>query len=787
MNSLRLLEFDRIRERLAEKCSYQAAASQALALEPIDDTSVLVRTGKQVAELMRFLSEGFHVPGIGVADVDSAFAQVRIEGGVAELEALHAIRRLVDSIDQWRRFFAALTERGDDLSVFAELNRQDDLLPRLRDELHLLISDDGSLNEDAIPEVRQLRGAITEVRGEIRTTAAALIRHQRDVYREDLPTIRDGRIVLPLRADFRGRVNGIIHEASGSGDTLFVEPEGLVDLNNRGVRLEAEVHAAIHRRLRALSVLVRESLVDLEECATRLGKLDLLAARARYGVETRGSVLAFGSGVDLREARHPLLGESCVPLTIQFDADTRLLVLSGPNTGGKTVLLKTLGLLAVMNQCSIPIPAAADSSLPIFSDFAVSIGDEQSIDAALSTFSAHVYSLASIASQAGSHSLVLLDELAGGTDPEEGAALAMGLIDFLLARRATILVTTHLTVLKHYGYTRSGATNAAMEFDETTHLPTYRVVAGRPGSSHALDTARRYGLPEEVLTKAYEYLEDRSGSVGEILRRLQEEERELRGLRVELEREQTQLRQRHDEVEELARETNKREVELRRGKLRELDAELIKARSELETEVRRVREQSKITDAEIKEAHQTIQAVTDLRDAERARIDALDSKKRATSLNVSQIHEGMAVRHINTGRRGTVRSIQKKRVEVQFDVLRMSVRADELQIDDSAVSTDESVVIDSGTVRTGSTAQIQLDIRGYRLVEAVEALEAQIDAAVLHHMARFTVIHGTGTGVLKKAVHEYLRDRPEVSGYDFAPADQGGFGKTVVELDVSNG
>lgn len=789
MNTLKLLEFDRIRDQIAEQCRTDGAALRIRGLKPDNDATRLSTVGRQVALLLMILEEGRRLPGTRVGDIRGGIETARVAGAILDPEALLAIRRVFDAAEEWDRLFTSLNEDGVKAEPLLEVFTPGGVPERLHRELRELIADDGSIREEAIPEVARLRGALNSIRLEIRSTAATMIRDSREIYREDVPTIRDGRTVLPLRADFKGRVDGIIHEASGSGDTLFVEPTVLVDLNNAGVRTEAEIHVVIHRLLRQLSDAVRSEIETIAVLSATVEELDLVAARARYGNMTRGRIVSARDSIDLRGARHPLLGSTAVPLHIEFGEGTRLLVVSGPNTGGKTVLLKTLGLLAVMNQCAIPIPVEADSALPIFSDFAVSIGDEQSIDEALSTFSAHIRSLAGIASAVHHRSLVLLDEVATGTDPEEGAALAMALIDHLLEVGATILVTTHLTVLKHYGYTREAASNASMEFDDSTHRPTFRVVPGKPGSSHALDTARRFGLPEPVLAQAERYMGDRAGSVGEILRRLEEQERQQRELRLILDHEKSELDRLRSELRSRRLTIEAQELALRTEGLRDLERDLARARSEIEAEVRRLRERrDAISDEEIRRSQSVVREAEEIGVKQRQEIARLEREQpQVAPVLPNELAEGIRLRHRRTGKTGVVRSIRGSKVELQFDVLRMTVPVADLQRVEEPLEIERAVTIDSNAARSSAQARLELDIRGYRYAEAVDALEEQLDAAILQHLTRFSIIHGTGTGALRKGVHEYLQTRPEVGSFEFAPADQGGFGKTVVELVQRSG
>lgn len=778
MTTLEALEFDRIRSALGEYGCTADGIRRLETLEPEANWNAVREARREVREVMRVIDAGVPVPSGAVPPVERVFSVLNHKGEVLELEDFVALRALLSTAGEFVRFFRA----GEEEELVSPV-RSAALKPpvELMQTLRRLITGEGRLNEDAIPEIASLRRHVTDLHQDLRRFSDEIIRSNRDMYREDVATVRDGRTVLPLVAGFRGRLDGIVHEASGSGETLFVEPRELVDLNNELVSTRNEILREIRRVLRETTERARMLLHELEPLRTNLVHADTVVARARYGGDLKGLIVPEGETVHLKEARHPLLGSRCVPVDITFDPGIRLLVLSGPNTGGKTVLLKTLGLLSVMNQCGIPVPVREGSHLPLFSWIGVDIGDEQSIDQALSTFSAHLRNLGEITRRADERSLVLLDELGSGTDPEEGAALSLAIVDHLVNNGATVLVTTHQTVLKHYGYTREYAANAAMAFDDEEHRPTYRVIPGRPGVSHAIEAALEQGLLPEIVARARGYHKDTHGGVSTIISRLLEQEDQLRVREEALAERESALQSEHARTEAARRSLEEREERLKREGLAELNRALREARSRVEQEIRALRERDvPLGREEIQAAHEPIRALEQLR-------RVVDHDTSSAGVPPGELRPGMSVRHRTTGRTGTVRSIRGTQAEVRFGAVRMTVSAQDLVPGDEETHragsfsyTTEATASESGT--SGTPPKMEIDLRGYRLEEALEALERHVDAAVQHNLSFFGVIHGTGTGVLQKGVQDYLRRRREVRTVQFARPEDGGFGKTVVEL-----
>lgn len=794
MNSVQALEFDRIRAAVAELAVTEEGAARLLALVPQIDRTVLAEEQTVVGWLQRRLQEGEVLPGGAVPVIAPALDAVEREGSVLELEELRDLRLFLEFAQQTVEFFRPRQDRSPPAAarkITSDVEVPREVLRRLRET----ILPEGTMNEAAIPELARLRKEIRRLNQGLMETAEQMIRQDRHMFQGDQPTIRDGRTVVPLAANFRGRIDGIVHESSGSGETVYVEPRQLVDLNNDLVQAHNGILREVRRVLRELSAQIRGHVPELRRLHSAVVTADQLLARAKYAGAGGGRVLPAGDRIVLHGARHPLLGSGAVPLDIVYDADTRIMIISGPNTGGKTVLLKTVGLLSMMNQSAIPIPVAEDSSLPFFDYWGVDIGDAQSLDEALSTFSGHLRNLAEVCDHAAPGSLILLDELGSGTDPDEGAALSMAIVDHLIEQGSTVLVTTHQTVLKHYGYTRDGAANASMAFDEDTHQPTYRVVPGRPGASHALDTAARQGLNREILRRAHAYRSDRESSVAEIITRLSDLEEELTRERATLRRDREALDRRLTELTQREEAVEARATELRRHGLVELDRLLREARQQVEGEVRRLRERGgEISREEIKAAQDQLKEIEAHRDAQQAQVERHRPSTTTPKQPAEPIRTGDTVRHRRTQREGTVRSLRGGRAEVQFGGIRMTVPLEELERRDPRDQAAEgSVSAGSATPANGTESRLrpatpqmrsvfELDLRGKRLHTALEELEHQVDAAVMNDLSSFSVIHGMGTGVLQKGVQDYLESRPEVKRYEFAAPEEGGFGKTVVFL-----
>ncbi|MBN2875479.1 MAG: Smr/MutS family protein, partial [Spirochaetales bacterium] len=562
----------------------------------------------------------------------------------------------------------------------------------------------------------------------------------------------------------------------------YIEPEALVRRNNELVELEAKYQRELLRILREATATLYIHVEAIDSARKACALVDGLYARARYSLVT-GGIFAdeIDAGIQLIKARHPVLGSKAVPIDLRMPDDSRILIITGPNTGGKTVSLKTAGLLALMNQFGLAIPASYGSALPIFDGFWADIGDEQSIDQSLSTFSGHMKTISAIVRGATERSLVLLDELGSGTDPEEGCAIAMALLDAFIDRRTLTLVTTHHGILKNFGYTKEGVLNASVDFDKDTLSPTYRILMGVPGESRALDIAARNGVPGEVVDGARAYLRDERTDVSALIRGLSDKHRELDSLRSE---EKQRLRaameeQRKAGLKELT--LRQKEVELREQGVSELKSLLADSRKTLENLVREIREGelTKAKTQEVKDFLLSLDQKVALADRE-VRVRARDLK--AGTRPPATITEGCPVIILPGRKRGrAIRPVKGGKWLVETDALRLTVDSTDLE-PTIAMETPKPVVSIESSATRSHRAVLELDLRGYRLAEAVVALEQQLDAATMEGLSGFSIIHGTGEGVLQQGVKEALSRYPGVVEFNYAMPEAGGHGKTIVKL-----
>lgn len=785
-----VLEFDRVRREVAALTHSERGAREISEFQILSDGEAL----ETLLDLVEAAAEGIDrkipLPGTYADDISDVLESLRPEGSQTDTTGLAAVIRLIRLASEYRTFLThdenpeILFDLGTGLTVPRDLQK----------ELTRYITTEGDVREESIPELREVRKALADSFRRIQKVARNTIRSGGRMYRDSGATLRNGRTVLPLVLGFQGRIDGIVHELSDSGNTVFVEPTELVHLNNEYVALENQAHMVINALLRRLSSRVRDETENLRILQDKVGEVDGVVARARYSAATGGIRPEVSTRIALHGARHPFLGSSCIPMDIVFGTDTHLLVISGPNTGGKTVLLKTLGLLAAMHQFGLPIPVRKGSTLPLFSGIEADIGDSQSIDRALSTFSAHLENLGRIVGRVGSGSLVLLDELGTGTDPDEASALAMAYIDSLLERDASILITTHLTVLKHYGFTHPRAANASVAFDDETHRPTYRVIPGVPGTSHALETAEAVGFPAPILDRAREYAREGSSNVAEIISRLTTLETELVDRRNSLQNEKAVLDIRIRSLEEKEETLRTEEARLRKEGLVALRKFLSESRKDVEAAVRELRERKRDTPSknDRPEAERRVRtAVSEIESRIESELSKLDELS-MTSPSVSDgpLFDGASVVHLPTGRSGTVRTIKGGNAEVQFSTVRMTVPVNDLRrtaTDNASAGSPVTRSHDSVNVerRTSVSVRLELDLRGYRLEAALQELERQVDDAVVSGIFFFSVVHGKGTGVLQKGVHDFLAEHPEIERFEFAPPEQGGYGCTYVYLKKS--
>ena len=791
--SIALLEFPLVRSRLADKTSFPPSRRLAEALVPSNDPVIVARGLDETDQTRSLLSER---PGVGVGAAHDIGPAVERAARGGRLDAGQFLE-LADTLDATSRLQTALAD--DRRPLLHGLARELHPLPAIRSTLARSFDPTGELLDTASPRLGGLRAAVRVAYDRLRRRLDALVGSELGGALQDpIVTLRNGRYVVPVKAEARGRVKGIVHDASGSGATLFVEPLVAVELGNAWREAQVAEAEEVDRILDELSALVAANAAALRETLDALARFDLWAAKANLAADLDGvrAETATRSEVTLLSARHPGLTGRVVPIDIRLGDGYTALVVTGPNTGGKTVTLRTLGLLALMHQAGLHVPAAAGSRLPVFSDVFADIGDEQSIAQSLSTFSGHLRSITRIVSAAGPGTLVLLDELGAGTDPTEGSALAQALLDHFIRAGTLVAATTHYAELKAYAHTTEGARNASVEFDLETLSPTYRLTIGLPGGSQAFAIAERLGLDAAIVADARSRLSENQRAFEETLARIRETEGET-----------SEALDRARAAEQRAADALRIADDERRRARRERDEAVRAARVQAEQLVETLRDEVQATRAALE--RQTITAPS--LDAAVARAEAKlanlpDTAEPEPDASPPPPHEwrlGEEARSRSGGWEGRIAAIEKHgtRVTLESNGMRISVPTDDLELVASAPQEDPDRTIGAnarirnaaGRGDRGSgigTLQLQkaravassLDLRGARVEEALDALDSYLDDAGLAGLQQVTIIHGLGTGALRDAVRARAGGHPLVTKTRPGERGEGGDGATIVTL-----
>ncbi|MDI3297684.1 MAG: endonuclease MutS2 [Bacillota bacterium] len=805
---LEKLDYPRILEQLAEATGFAPAREAARALRPTADPLAIAARQGRLAEAIRLRQRGGAQPRMPALDPRPWLERLRLGAALTgeELFALLAFLRASGRLGAW-----LLEEAAQEPRLREEAGRLP-RLPALEERLARSVAPDGSWLDSASPALAALRRRRRELEAAVRERLEALARSlaARQVLQEPVVTVRGGRFCLPVRADQRTAVPGIVHDRSASGATFFVEPAAVVELGNRIRLLERQEEEECERLARELSALARRQLDLLVAGVEAATRLELLLAAAELADRQRAALPLLREGPPaavFQGARHPLLGERAVPVDLEIGRDFDLLVVTGPNTGGKTVALKTLGLLVLMAQSGLAVPAEAGSELAPFPSVWVDVGDEQSIEQSLSTFSSHMGQIVRIFRGMEPGGLVLLDEIGAGTDPREGAALAAAILERLLERGARVVATTHLGELKTLATRLPRAENASVAFDEQTLQPTYRIELGLPGRSHALLVAERLGLPAEVVARARSLLPEEEQEVGALVRRLEEERAELAVQRRRLARLLERQQQLAREAEERLERVREREARLRAEARAEALAVVAEAKREADRrlrELRRLAEEAASRPGSLREAEEARQELNRLR----ARVEALTAAQPGPEERPARPpRPGERVWIDSLRAEGELLEVQGREAVVRVGFLRVNVPYGQLRPLGAAGGDGarpggagggragrpetEAPVARGGVTELGrlkaESVRPEIDVRGLTADEALERVGKYLDDALLAGLERVRIIHGKGTGALRQAVGEYLRSHPLVAEQSLAPPEEGGSGVTVVALRTAPG
>lgn len=787
--SLTTLEYPKIIERLAAETAFSASREMAQALQPTNDISEAQRRQAYTAEARLLLDLR---PDAGIRGARDVRPQTRAaERGktLAPAELLDILATLRSSTHVYR----LITRLEDGFPLLKELAGDLPQRPQLETRIADSISEEGEVLDSASPRLRQLRLEIRAAQQRLQERLGTLVNEFRTALQEPIITMRSDRYVLPVRAEARGQVRGIVHDQSGSGATVFVEPLVVVEMNNRLRQLQIEERQEVERILAELSDMVGREGPYIVLAVELLAEIDLNFAKARYASLVRGSApkLNTEGRLHLRQARHPLLTGKVVPIDFWLGEGARMVVITGPNTGGKTVALKTVGLLALMAMSGLHIPANDDSDVPVYHDIFADIGDEQSIEQSLSTFSSHLSRIVDILRDATPDSLVLLDELGAGTDPSEGSALARAILSHLLDRNVETVATTHYSELKAFAHERPGVDNASVEFDVETLSPTYRLTIGLPGRSNAIAIASRLGLPSEIIEAGREFLGTEGVQMESLLSNLAEERKVAADERYRLSMERAEAEYQRKEVERMRRETEEERERIlnaaREKSRREADAaqaELARIRTQMRRQMTEERlEQLRERARKVEERNAPVVA--------RPRPAAESAAGEAVG-DAGELQAGDQVRVLSLRQTGEVMAAANARgeVEVQVGPMRMRVAASNLERLSKRKARAEANTTGSAYPKLvtlpsrdeSTAAETQLDLRGWRVEDALSEVDSYLNDAAMTGLTSVRLLHGKGTGALRQAIREQLRHHPLVKKVESAAPREGGDGITVVTL-----
>ncbi|HUF38529.1 MAG TPA: endonuclease MutS2 [Anaerolineales bacterium] len=791
--TLKTLEYDKVLENLAARCAFSASKGLALDWRPTAQPDTARDRQAETGEARRLLAQRPSTSIGGARDIRES-AGAAAHGVVLDPNALLDVRSTLIAARELKRTFEHL---GDVFPHLAETAGSIPVPHGLVDSISRVLTDRGEVHDNASQKLATIRRELRIVHDRLLDRMQRMLSDPKvaPYLQDNLVTIRDGRYVLPLRADFKGKVKAVVHDQSSSGATLFVEPLGVVEHNNKYRQLQLDERDEVRRILAELSAQVGEHAAELGWLVEGVAALDLVFARAKLAedmdatepvlLDLPRSVLENGhpgTVVRLYGARHPLLDRATVvPIDVAPDDQTFAVIITGPNTGGKTVSLKTVGLLVLMAQSGLQIPAGEGCELSCFKDVFADIGDEQSIEQSLSTFSGHITNIIRILGLADHRSLVILDELGSGTDPQEGARLAMAILTTLLGRAITTFVATHYPEMKSFAAGRKGVVNASVEFDVETLRPTYHLIVGLPGASNALTIAQRLGLPDEIISLAREGVPAEEQEAGDMLGEIHRQRDAIRRARADADRaRQETLRVR----EELTARLEKIEDE-RRGILENARKEAQAQVARVEEELRELRRKLAVARQPLDVIEEVEEQVFELEESVAVPVERAPERELpggGPAVLDRPVRLGDRVRLRSLGTQGVVSALAADEAEVQIGIMRVRTRLAELEPLGGAAAEEERPRPNPEAARGHPSPGVELDLRGLRADEAIDRLGDYLDAAYLSQMPYVRIIHGKGTGKLREAVQQALRGNANVSSFELGGDGEGGEGVTVVKF-----
>ena len=787
--ALKTLEYDKIIEQLTSRASSLLGKRKCENLQPSASLGEIEHLQRQTQDALTRLFQKGTISFGGAKDVRGSLKRLEIGSslGIQELLSICSVLENSSRVKAYGRRENSDIPRDSLDDLFDALEP----LGTLSAEIRRCILSEDEISDDASPALRQIRRSIKNTGERIHNQLAGMVNGSARSYLQDaVITMRNGRYCIPVKAEYKNQVPGMIHDQSSTGSTLFIEPMAVVKLNNDIRDLELKEQAEIEAILASLSELAAQNRESIQYDLETLTELDFIFARASLAMDQKATRPLFNTDgyINIRKGRHPLIDKDrAVPIDIHLGKEFHLLIVTGPNTGGKTVSLKTVGLLTLMGQSGLHIPALDRSELSIFTEVYADIGDEQSIEQSLSTFSSHMTNVVSFIEKADRNSLVLFDELGAGTDPTEGAALAIAILNYLQKQGIRTMATTHYSELKVYALSTAGVENASCEFDVETLRPTYRLLIGVPGKSNAFAISGKLGLPDFIIDEARKQISQEAESFEDVISQLEES-------RVTLEREQEEISRYKEEIASL-----KKDLETRQEKLDSRKEKILQDANEQAHAI--LREAKEYADKTMKDFHRfgkeniSVKEMEQERQRLREKMNKVEKKMTikkkaapAKTLKPSDLHLGDGVKVLSMNLKGTVSTLPDSRgyLFVQMGIMRSKVHISDLAIlqDDPVITAPNLQRTQTGKIKMSKSASVGVEINllGKTVDEAVAELDKYLDDAYLAHLPSVRIVHGKGTGALRKGVHQYLRRQKHVKSFRLGEFGEGDAGVTIVEF-----
>ncbi|MFI9032599.1 endonuclease MutS2 [Staphylococcus pasteuri] len=777
--TLDVLEFDKIKSFVSNEAISDLGREKVAEMSPATDFETVEFQINETDEISQIYNK-HRLPSLSGLSKVAQYIHRSTIGGVLNVTELTAIKRLIQVQNQFKTFYNQLLEEDEEVkypildSNMAQLPILTDLFKDINEKC-----DTHDLFDHASYELQSIRSKISSTNQRIRQNLDRVVKSQANQKKmsDAIVTVRNDRNVIPVKAEYRQDFNGIVHDQSASGQTLYIEPSSVVEMNNQISRLRNDEAVERERILTELTGQVAAEADALLTAESIMGHLDFLIAKARYARSIKGTKPTFHKErtVYLPNAYHPLLDQNTVVAnTIEFIDDIETVIITGPNTGGKTVTLKTLGLIIVMAQSGMLIPTLDGSQLSVFENVYCDIGDEQSIEQSLSTFSSHMKNIVEILKDADKNSLILFDELGAGTDPSEGAALAMSILDHVRSLGALVMATTHYPELKAYSYNREGVMNASVEFDVESLSPTYKLLMGVPGRSNAFDISKKLGLSLHIINRAKTMIGTDEQEINNMIESLEKNSKRVDEQRIELDRLVKEAQTTHDELEKQYQQYQNYEKSLMDEAKEKANQRVKSATKEADAILKELRELRDKKGADVKE-HELIDKKKQLDD----QYEAKSIKQHVQKQKYDKIQAGDEVKVLSYGQKGEVLElVGDEEAVVQMGILKMKLPIEDLEKMKKKKEKPTKMV----TRANRQTVKTELDLRGYRYEDALIELDQYLDQAVLSNFEQVYIIHGKGTGALQKGVQQHLKRHKSVKTFRGGMPSEGGFGVTVASL-----